>query len=518
MLSRRELLLQCAAWFGSYTVSRQVSAADSPLQGTIADYQRGRVRGEWSAEEVVRSALDRSAAAGDRFRAIAVLAPDALDAARASDRRLLAGALRGPLDGVPVFAKSIYDMRGLPTDASNAEWKALFPNAVTRDALEVARLRDAGAVVLGKTAADDFAYKGEGNSTATGRVRNPYDRHDTRTSGGSSAGSAVVVAFSAAFGALGTDDGGSNRIPAQCCGVVGMKPTFGRIARSGVLPTWPVLDTHGPLARTAEDAALLFDVLAHPHATDPFGAPSGWSDSRGEPSLRGHRLGLVSAHVPRAQMSADAIHLFDRAVDDVRAAGATIVEIEPAVTLHTFRGAFTDASAGGVVPNARSPEATARALLRYFARRPGDPRAHFRRGYAAYQRFYDVLPTDPVEGLRLATGDPTAVPAAQAFLRARDVVVRQLATSMTNANVSALIYPTMPFAAFGADGVWPGIRTPLGFGNWLGLPEVSVPAGLGSDGIPGMSLSFIGRPMTDRAMLGLATAYERESHRFVSLP
>ena len=123
--------------------------------------------------------------------------------------------------------------------------------------------------MLGKTAADDFAYHGNGTSSLTGQVLNPYDSTRTRTPGGSSAGSAVAVAGGMAFAALGTDDGGSNRIPAQFTGVVGMKPTFGLVARSGVIPTWPYLDTHGPLARTVADAAQLLAVIA---GADPGGS------------------------------------------------------------------------------------------------------------------------------------------------------------------------------------------------------------------------------------------------------
>ena len=131
-------------------------------------------------------------------------------------------------------------------------------------------MRAAGAIVLGKTAADDFAYRGEGTSSHTGQVRNPYDPTGTRTPGGSSAGSAVAVASGLAFAALGTDDGGSNRIPAVCTGVVGMKPTFGLVPRTGVIPTWPYLDTHGPLARSVADAALLLAAIAGADSSDPL--------------------------------------------------------------------------------------------------------------------------------------------------------------------------------------------------------------------------------------------------------
>src|ERR1044072_532680 len=118
-------------------------------------------------------------------------------------------------------------------------------------------MRAAGAVVLGKTAADDFAYHGNGTSSLSGQVRNTYDATGTKTPGGSSAGSAVSVAPGIACAALGTDDRGSNRIPAQFTGIVGMKPTFGLVPRTGVIPTWPYLDTHGPLAGDGADGPVL---------------------------------------------------------------------------------------------------------------------------------------------------------------------------------------------------------------------------------------------------------------------
>ena len=195
-----------------------------------------------------------------------------------------------------------------------------------RDALEVARLRAAGAIVLGKTAADDFAYHGNGTSSHTGQVLNPHDPTGTRTPGGSSAGSAVAVADGMAFAALGTDDGGSNRIPAQFTGVVGMKPTFGLVPRTGVIPTWPYLDTHGPLARTVADAALLLAAIAGADPSDPLARTGAWDGAPlaalRDDALAGVRLGLVEAHVPRAQMTAEALAVWDRAVGDLRAAGA----------------------------------------------------------------------------------------------------------------------------------------------------------------------------------------------------
>ena len=222
-LTRREALARLSALLAIPLVRWPERLAD-PLAGTIIEYQAGRARRDWSAAEVTSAALERCAAWNGTLHAVDQLSTTALDDARASDARAQRGALRGPLDGVPVFAKSIYDMNGLPTTASSAEWARLFPAPVGRDAIEVIRMRAAGAVVLGKTVADDFAYHGNGTSTRSGQVRNPHDPTGTRTPGGSSAGSAVSVACGIAFAALGTDDGGSNRIPAQFCGVVGMKP------------------------------------------------------------------------------------------------------------------------------------------------------------------------------------------------------------------------------------------------------------------------------------------------------
>ena len=203
------------------------------------------------------------------WRAIDALSATAVAEAKAADARRRRRNMRGPLDGVPVFAKAIYDMNGLPTTASSAEWARLFPDPVRRDAIEVTRMRAAGAIVLGKTAADDFAYRGEGTSSHTGQVRNPYDPTGTRTPGGSSAGSAVAVASGMAFAALGTDEADPTGFR-PFTGVVGMKPTFGLVPRTGVIPTWPYLDTHGPLARSVADAALLLAAIAGADASDPL--------------------------------------------------------------------------------------------------------------------------------------------------------------------------------------------------------------------------------------------------------
>jgi Asp-tRNA(Asn)/Glu-tRNA(Gln) amidotransferase A subunit family amidase len=366
--TRREALAQLAALAAlPMSARRWRHVASDPLDGTIAEYQEGRLRRAWSAADVTAHALERCRGEGARLRAIDALSPTALDEARAADARLRAGRTRGPLDGVPVFAKAIYDMTGLPTTGSNAEWARLFPEPVGRDAIEVARLRAAGAIVLGKTAADDFAYHGNGTSSLTGQVLNPHDSTGTRTPGGSSAGSAVAVATGMAFAALGTDDGGSNRIPAQFTGVVGMKPTFGLVARTGVIPTWPYLDTHGPLARHVADAALLLAAVAGADASDSLAITTSSGAALATlhgGALAGARLGVVEAHVPRAQMTPEAVATWDRAVAALRAAGATVESFAPAVTRVDHREAVAAAARarGDVDVDPKSPAPTANAL------------------------------------------------------------------------------------------------------------------------------------------------------------
>jgi Asp-tRNA(Asn)/Glu-tRNA(Gln) amidotransferase A subunit family amidase len=325
-----------------------------------------------------------------------------------------------------------------------------------------------------------------------------------------------------AFAALGTDDGGSNRIPAQFTGVVGMKPTFGLVPRTGVIPTWPYLDTHGPLARSVADAALLLAAIAGADPSDPLAIGATW---RRPPALRddalaGVRLGIVELHAPRAQMTAEAVAVWDRAIGDLRAAGAVVEPFAPAVTRADYRDAFAAAARerGDVPVDANSPAPTANALFRYFARRSGDPRAALRRGYAAYRAFYDVLPATYEECEPLLDRPMASDPAGVSFARSRTRVVTDLAASMRAAGVVAMVYPTMPFNAPRAADKWPDIRTPLGYGNWLGLPEVSVPAGLGADGMPALNLSIVGLPGEDARVLSLAHAYERQSRRFVAPP
>jgi len=291
-----------------------------------------------------------------------------------------------------------------------------------------------------------------------------------------------------------------------------------------VIPTWPYLDTHGPLARTVADAALLLAAIAGADASDPLALTGAWDAAPlahlRDDALAGVRLGIVEEHAPRAQMTAEALATWDRAVSDLRAAGATVEPFAAAITRVNYRDAFASSAhdRGDVAVDPDSPAPTANALLRYFAGRTDDPRAAVRLGYPAYRAFYDVLPATFEECEPFLERPMVDDPAGRSFARSRAEVLAKLAQSMRAAGVGAMVYPTMPFNAPRAVDKWPDIRTPLGYGNWLGLPEVSVPAGIGADGMPALNLSVVGLPGDDARVLALAHAYEQQSRRFVPPP
>src|SRR5262249_8739231 len=246
---------------------------------------------------------------------------------------------------------------------------------------------------------------------------------------------------------------------------------------------------------TVADAALLLDAIAGPDASDGLALVAPWS--RGaltalrDDALGNARLGLVEAHVPRAQMSAESLSVFDRAVADLTAAGAIVEPCAPTVTRATVRNLFAEAATarGDVKPDPNSPAATANALFRYFETHGGDARQDVERGLAPYRAFYDVLPKDWDAMSKLIVQRYESDPAGVSFARSRAAVIAQLAETFRAQRLDAMIYPTMPFPAPRAVDPWPDIRTALGYGNWLGLPEVSVPTGLGSDGMPAGNIS-----------------------------
>ncbi|MEW5765666.1 MAG: amidase family protein, partial [Acidobacteriota bacterium] len=304
------------------------------VEASLADLQAGMAEGRFTSEELTAAYLkriedvDRS---GPCLRAVLEVNPDAFSIARGLDRERFEKGPRGPLHGIPVLIKDNIDTAdGMLTTAGSL---ALTDSRPARDAFVVRRLRQAGAVLLGKTNLSEWANFRSTRSTSGwsargGQTRNPYalDRNPS----GSSSGSAVAVAASLCAVAVGTETDGSIVSPASACGVVGIKPTVGLVSRSGVIPIAHSQDTAGPMARTVADAAALLTVLAAPDPEDPAsrgsagGAPPDYAAGLSAEALKGVRIGVLREKAfgfgPRSEA------VLDAAVAALRRSGAVVVD------------------------------------------------------------------------------------------------------------------------------------------------------------------------------------------------
>ncbi|HET9346890.1 MAG TPA: amidase [Candidatus Limnocylindrales bacterium] len=276
---------------------------------------------EVSSEEVVVACLDRLAAVNPRINAVVALADDAVERARAADRRLAAGEVAGPLHGVPFTAKDSLDTAGLVTTAGTVGWRDRVPD---RDATVVARLRDAGAILLGKTNTPEFTWSDETDNDVYGVTSNPYDLE--RTPGGSSGGAAAIVAAGGSPFDIGSDTGDSIRQPAHVCGIAGIKPTSGRVPRTGHWPgfagiTGPLTQL-GPLARRVEDLGLVLAVIAGPDGDDPAVAPVELGRAE-DVALSGLRVVAFGDNAIRTP-TPETVRAVEDAADALRAAGARV--------------------------------------------------------------------------------------------------------------------------------------------------------------------------------------------------
>src|SRR6267143_6964690 len=258
---------------------------------TIAEAARLIERKELSPIELVESRLDRIARLDGRLNSfIRVLAEEARAEARAAEAEIAADRYRGPLHGIPIGLKDIYETAGVATTGHSKVMRDHVPRA---DAFSLARLRDAGAIVMGKLATHEFAFGGPSFDLPWPPARNPWDT--SRFTGGSSSGTGAAVAAGLVLGGTGSDTGGSLRGPAAYCGLAGLKPSYGRISRIGILPLAFSLDHAGPLAWTAEDSAIMLQAMAGHDPADPASADHAIPDYRAalQRDANGLRLGLV---------------------------------------------------------------------------------------------------------------------------------------------------------------------------------------------------------------------------------
>jgi aspartyl-tRNA(Asn)/glutamyl-tRNA(Gln) amidotransferase subunit A len=299
-----------------------------------------------SPVDVVDALLDRISSLDPKLHAFTeVYGPDARLAAEGADKAIRSGHAVGPLHGVPVALKDLVDLEGRSTMGGSA---AQRQRRSTVTATIAKRMIAQGMIVLGKTHTVEFAYGGWGTNQHLGTPWNPWDLEIARTPGGSSSGSGVAVAAGMAPWAIGTDTGGSVRLPASFCGLTGLKVTIGRISTYGIIPLSSSLDTPGPMARNVEDAARLFEVLQGPDPLDPLTRGIQPIDvmtslNRG---VRGLRLARMPA-VEREGVSAEMLAAYDASLDVLAGLGAEIVEIDLPFRFHDLvaASAITNAEA-----------------------------------------------------------------------------------------------------------------------------------------------------------------------------
>ena len=279
---------------------------------TIAELARALQARETSAEIVTRACLARIEERNPAVNAfITVLADQAIAAAVEADREIAQGRHRGPLHGVPISLKDLIDVEGLPTTAAS---RVRAGHVAARDAVTAARLRHAGAIIVGKTNLHEFAFGTTNEDSAFGPVRHPLD--PGRSAGGSSGGSAASVADGMAYASIGTDTGGSIRIPAAACGVVGLKPSRDETPLDGIVPLSTTMDHVGPLCRSVEDAAILFDALRGTSA-----------ERRTTATLRGTTFGVLRGYF-RTLLDTQVASAFDAACARLADAGAVLEDVE----------------------------------------------------------------------------------------------------------------------------------------------------------------------------------------------
>jgi aspartyl-tRNA(Asn)/glutamyl-tRNA(Gln) amidotransferase subunit A len=433
---------------------------------TIADVAPLIRSGALSPADLVRECLAQIEARPHVNAYITLLRDPALEQAHRAEHEIGAGAYKGPLHGIPIAVKDLINVAGTRTTSGSA-----LPSAeASVDAPSIQRLRDAGAIILGKTNLHEFAFGTTSEDSAFGPVRNPHDQ--ARSAGGSSGGSAAALAAGMTFGALGTDTGGSIRIPSAACGTVGLKASLGELSCDGVVPLSTTLDHLGPMARSVADVALLYRVLK-PTASEPPAAPE-----------------RLVFGVPRpyfCDLLDDGVReSFDRVCASLREAGHDVEDVEiehaawtPHVYLHI------------VLPEASCYHAP--FIERHASSYSPDVRLRLEMG-----RY--VLAEDYVRAMRL-----------RALMTQRvDRVLQQR---------DALLLPSLaiPAPRLGTSSVEIGGRTEPIRGlmlrltqlfNITGHPAIAIPSGYGDDGLP-RSVQLVGRRGGTEELLAIASAVER---------
>ena len=474
------------------------------LQSTASAIRDDIASGRVSAVEVCRAFLDRTTSVNAALNVFNLVSAErALAQAAGIDRRRAAGDTLGPLAGVPVAIKDNLCVRGMTTTASSRILEHFVP---PYDATVVARLAAADAVVIGKTNCDEFAMGSSNENSAFGPVRNPWAQD--RTPGGSSGGSAAAVAARCVPLALGSDTGGSIRQPAAFCGVVGLKPTYGRVSRYGLLAFASSLDQIGPITRTVRDAALSLNALAGPDPCDATcsreAVPDFTASLTGD--ITGLRIGVPRAFVTEG-VDGGVRAAFDAAIETLRAAGAAIVDIELPHARYAIPVYYLVATAEASSNLARYDG------VRYGYRASADKDQNLRQMYSRTRN--EGFGAEVKRRIMLGTYVLSAGYYDAYYLKAQQVrtLLRQ-DYQQAFEKVDMVAMPTSPIPPFTL-----GEKTgdPLQMyladvftvsANLAGLPAISVPCGFSEGTLP-VGLQLTGRMFDEATLLRAADGYER---------
>lgn len=439
------------------------------------------VSGEVSSRDIVAAYVDRIAKLDHRLHAfIEVYREEALAAAESADRERRSGVARGPLHGLPIAIKDLVHIRGRITTAGS---KARPYGVATETATAAEHLLAAGMIALGKTHLVEFAYGTWGRNAPMGAPWNPWDTKTHRVAGGSSSGSAVAVAAGLAPAALGSDTGGSIRIPAALCGVTGLKPTYGLISLFGVVPLATSLDSVGPLARNVDDVALLTAVMSGPDLRDPATLTAPAIDFAAaiadEPDISDMRITALAVEQFHWRPTSDVLAARDAMLATLRSLGASVEEARAPFDLENL-----------MVRNGRIIAAEAWAV---------------HRGYIED----DKLPFDPAMRTRLLAAK--AISAADYIdeLATRKKIGAEFAEWMRGRDV--LLTPMLPITSPPLDEVdetSTALATFTRVVNYLGACALALPAGFSAQGLP-IGMQLIGAPFADATLVRIGRAFQR---------
>ena len=451
--------------------------APVPAFPTLAQASRLLAGRQLSALELTKSLLDRIAAVDSKLNAfLLITAEKALNSARAADRAIRAGK-GGALTGIPLAYKDIYETAGVRTTAHS---RILAEHVPVRDAETVRRLGAAGAVMLGKLATHEFAIGGPAFDLPWPPARNPWDPN--RFTGGSSSGSGAAVAAGMALGSLGSDTGGSIRLPAAFCGIAGLKPTPGLVSRRGVIPLSPSLDTAGPMAWTAEDCAMLLDVIAGHDPEDPASVAVPAISYAGslKQSVKGLRVGVPRGFFEKdTPASPEAMRMLGNAIAVLKSLGCKVDD--------------------AILPSLHEYNAVGRIIISAEA-------------YAMHEATLKTRMADHSRALRVRV-----LPGA--LLRAADYIAAQRRRTDLIAITQAVFKKFDVLLSLPTPGSAPmlteqrqddGFARPLltTFANVAAVPALVVCGGYTNAGLP-MGVEFIGPAWSDATLLRLGHQFEQ---------